>query len=170
MKINIIPLLSICVSLISIDVFANSNSVPSGSLSECMKISNAEQRLVCFDRLASKGSVPLDSAQLSEEAKREEERKIEKERKINAFSIGTVKKSNKEKTLDSITGTISKLEKRIRGQWVIYLKNNQKWQQTDTAHLKLAVGDSVILKKGSLSAVYLFKTGNSRNIRVKRLE
>ena len=60
-----------------------------------------------------------------------------------------------EKDIEGITGTISNLKKLIRGQWVIYLENGQKWQQTDTTSLKLLVGDRINLEKGSFGSVYL---------------
>ena len=81
-----------------------------------------------------------------------------------------MKKTKEEQGPDSITAIISKVKRLIRGQWVVYLENGQKWQQQDLVKMKLKVGDSVRLKKGSMGTVQLYKEGSHRNIRVKRLK
>ena len=86
------------------------------------------------------------------------------------FAKEHIKKSEKEQGLESITSVITKLKKLIRGQWLITLENGQQWQQKDTAKLKLKVGDTILLKKAVMGAVYLYKDGSHRNIRVKRLK
>jgi len=96
--------------------------------------------------------------------------KSEDTKQIDNFSKEDLKKTQKEKGPESISAVISKLKQLIRGQWVVHLENGQKWQQQDSAKIKLTVGDKVRLKKGSMGAVYLFKEGSHRNIRVKRLK
>jgi len=79
-------------------------------------------------------------------------------------------KTAEEKGPESIIATISSVKQLVRGQWVFYFENGQKWQQQDTIKIKLKVGDTVRLKKGSMETVYLFKEGSHRNMRVKRLK
>jgi hypothetical protein len=105
-----------------------------------------------------------------EEVKELTQVKLKKAKDIDKFSNESLIKTQAEKGPDSITATISNLKKLLRGQWVIYFENGQKWQQKDIATVKLKVGDSVRLKKGSMGAVYLFKENSNRKIRVKRLK
>jgi hypothetical protein len=58
----------------------------------------------------------------------------------------------------------------LRGQWVLYFDNGQKWQQTDTTRIKFKVGNKVRLDKGAMGAIYLYKDGSHRSIKVKRLK
>jgi len=126
----------------------------------------------CFDKLVNKSvdhSTPvIDSVEIS--VKENNLQKQKEAKRIDAFSKESLKKSDEEKGPDRITAKINKLNKLIRGEWVIYFENGQKWQQTDTTRFKLSVGINVRLEKGSLGVVYLYKEGSSRSIRVKRLK
>lgn len=171
MRVNIIALFSLFIGLASSSAFAGINSALVNGLSTCMKLSNDEQRLVCFDQLAHSNVRSLSSRKVSDEVVAPiEQVKSEEAKKIDDFSKEDLKKTQEERGPDSITATISKVKQLIRGQWVVYLENGQKWQQQDSANIKLKVGDSIRLKKGSMGAVYLFKEGSHRKIRVKRLK
>ncbi len=155
-------------------------------VNRCAIIPSNKDRLICFDKLTKK-----------EESKEKHLVKIEKvkakvrpkppqkiikkaakkvtvslEDKVDDFAKIHIKKSKEERDgeLVSITLTISKLKKLLRGQWVIYFDNGQKWQQKDTVKLKLKVGDEVTLKKGVLNAIYLKKTNSNSRIRVRRIK
>lgn len=171
MRVNVITLLSVFIGLTSSTVFADVNGDLVGSFSHCLKISNDEQRLVCFDQLAQNNVMASSSTKMSDESVSQKRQvKSEEAKQIDDFSKEDLKKTQEEKGPDSITAIISNVKQLIRGEWVVYLENGQKWQQQDSARFKLKVGDSVRLKKGSMGAVYLFKEGSSRNIRVKRLK
>lgn len=171
MRINVITILSVFLGVVSLNAFADKNDGLVDALASCSKISNDEQRLICFDELAPKYVTPptlmktsVVSTPLKVQIKSEEAKQIDK------FSKDSLKKTKEEKGPDSIIAIISKVKKLIRGQLVIYLENGQKWQQQDLVKMKLKVGDSVRLKKGSMGTVHLYKEGSHRNIRVKRLK
>ncbi len=171
MRVNVIALLGIFTGLMPLSVFAGVNSSLLDDLSTCLNISNDNQRLACFDQLANSSVTVLSPIKMSDESlSKIEQIKLEEAKKIDDFSKEDLKKTEEEKGPDSITATISKVKQLIRGEWVVYLENGQKWQQQDSARIKLKVGDSIRLNKGSLGAVYLFKEGSHRNIRVKRLK
>lgn len=171
MRVNVIALLSVFIGLTSSTVFADVNNSLVDGLSNCLNISNDGQRLVCFDQLAQNNVVALNSIKMSDKSvSKIEQVKLEEAKKIDDFSKEDLKKTEEEKGPDSITATISNVKQLIRGQWVVYLESGQKWQQQDTAKIKLKVGDNIRLQKGSMGAVYLFKEGSHRNIRVKRLK
>jgi hypothetical protein len=156
---------------ITTNAFANTNKVLTDALLNCMDIANDIDRLACFDLLTSKQISISDNVIIVKETPVKKDVIPETEaKKVDDFSKEVLKKNDDNHADDSIAATISKLKKLIRGQWVIYFENGQKWQQTDTIELKLAVGDLVRLEKGSFSSVYLYKEGVNRNIRVKRLK
>jgi hypothetical protein len=151
--------------------FAKMNSELVIALSDCSKISKDNQRLVCFDQLAKNNVAHSSSVKVVKEPVLQiEEIEAKEAKKIDDFSKQHLKKAPKNEGPDNITATISKLKKLIRGQWVIYFDNGQKWQQKGANEIKLKVGDVVRLKKGSLGAVFLSKEGSHRRIKVKRLK
>lgn len=171
MKVNIATLFSVVFYLISASSFAEAKSDLVNALSDCAKIATDNQRLRCFDKLAaSKAELLPQAVDLNGPVSNIEPIKLKAAKKVDDFSKQHLKKTKQEQGLDSITAKISKLNKLLRGQWVIYLENGQKWQQKDDAKMKLALGDKVLLKKGSMGVVYLYKEGSHRNIRVKRLK
>jgi len=175
MKIITIILLSLSMGLaLSTTVFANTSMGLTKALSQCVDIDNDGERLACFDLLASKNIASLNQPVIVEAIKEtlviKDEIQQEEAKKIDNFSKESLKKSDEDNGPDRITAKISKLTKLIRGEWVIYFENGQKWQQTDTTKFKLSVGDIVRLEKGTFSAVYLHREGTNRNIRVKRLK
>lgn len=171
MRVNIETLFSVIICLISVNVFAETKSDLMNALSDCSKISKDNQRLSCFDILAASNVKPLSTViVLNEPVSKQEPIKLKAAENIDDFSKQHLKKNKQEQGPESITAKISKLNKRLRGQWIIDLENGQQWQQKDDAKIKLALGDAVLLTKGSMGAVYLSKEGSHRNIRVKRLK
>jgi len=159
MKVKILVVFFV-VTFSSSNIFAGTNDDLANDLSSCSKISNDESRLLCFDKL-TKSIKPIVKA---------EKIKPESKNEVDKFSKEHLKKSAEDKGPDSIVATISKVKQLLRGQWVIYFENGQKWQQQDSAKIKLKVGDHIRLKKGALSTVFLYKKGSNRSIRVKRLK
>ena len=133
-----------------------------GQVQACGQISDSTARLACFDQLTTKQS-----------STRENPATIQ----LTAQQVDTFAKEHVEKTADekaneilSISLTIRKLEKDVRGKWKISFDNGQKWQQKDTTKLKLKQGDKVILTKGALSSVFLRKENTNKRMKVKRLK
>lgn len=171
MRLNVVTLFSVFIGLISPNVFAAINSDLVSAISGCSSISKDDQRLACFDKLAQSSVTLLSTTTVINQSVSKTEQVISKEtKKVDDFSKQHLKKTQEEMGPDSISATISELNKLIRGQWVVYLENGQEWQQKDDRKIKLIVGDRVLLKKGSMGAVYLYKEGSNRNIRVKRLK
>jgi hypothetical protein len=65
---------------------------------------------------------------------------------------------------------VSKVKQLLRGQWVLDFENGQKWQQTGTTRAKFKVGNKVRFDKTAMGAIYLYKDGSHRSIKVKRLK
>lgn len=134
----------------------------------CRQISQDQARLTCFDALSQQkpsvsklASTSVTAGQVALTAQQ-----------IDTFAKEQVIKTSEERAneINSITLTISKLSKTIRGQWKITFENGQKWQQKDSIKFKLKIGQEVILTKGALSAVFLQKENANKRMKVKRLK
>lgn len=168
MKIIISLLFSLFYILLSVNAFADIENDLTRGMSNCIKISEDDVRLTCFDQLAQTSLTSLNLAQVIVQPAVKV--KSLEEKTINDFAKDDLKKTPEARGPNSIVATILNVNQLIRGQWVIDLENGQKWQQQGSGKLALKVGDTIRLKKGSMGAVYLFKNGSHRNIRVKRLK
>ena len=169
MKYHLVILTGVFTFFITATSSASSGIKLPAELSRCAEIANNESRLHCFDGLVKKSALPEISATALVVAPKVVKDKTQAE-KVDDFAKGQVKKTVEEQGLQSITATISKLKQLLRGQWVIYLENGQKWQQKDSDKIKLKVGDKIRIKKSAMGAIYLYKEGSHRSIRVKRLK
>ena len=71
---------------------------------------------------------------------------------------------------DSITATVTEVGKQPRGQFIVTLDNGHVWVQSETnSRARLAVGDTVTIKKGALAS-YLLVTPGKVATRVKRVQ
>lgn len=147
------------------------------NLKHCSTISSNDARLICFDKLVPREYIKSKSVVTAVvptvpptvKTPTVKSKSVEKEQ-IDNFAREHLKTAKEEQGPSSIHSIIVKAKQLLRGQWVISLENGQKWQQKDTARIKLKVGNKVRLEKGAIGAVYLYKEDSSRNIRVKRLE
>ena len=179
MRVYLVVLITLCSVLVSPNIFSKAiNSDVANGLSYCSKILNGEQRLACYDALAKKYfvNVKLDEpdthkvVQIKEPVVKSKKILVEDKQKIDDFSKEDLVKKDEDKGLESITSTITRIKKLIRGELVIDLENGQQWRQKDSTRINLKVGDEVVLKKGALGAVYFYKVGSNRSIKVRRLK
>ncbi len=175
MKNIILPLLVLVTYLTPTIADAKNNRDLRANLISCSKITSDNARLHCFDKLVPRSNkqavAVLTPAVVPTKSPSPiiDERKLEQKR-VDSFGEEHLKKTKEKQAPKSIVATVTKLKKLIRGQWVIFLENGQKWQQKDTARLNLKVGNKVRLDKGAMGAVYLYKEGTHRSIKVKRLK
>jgi len=143
--------------LLSKPVFAEQTDL-AVKVKSCSKINDSQARLSCFDELSNKPSKTVQAELTTQQE--------------DAFAKGHVKKTDEElaKEINSITLTISKVSKALRGELKITFSNGQKWLQKDGHKMKLKVGETVTLQKGALGSVYLKKANSKKRIKVKRLK
>ena len=145
-------------------------------LVKCTKVEDSLARLVCFDRLAKHSVMPVNSIVNSNDVEPDAKPKIlaaVKVSKADSFGAEHIRKSHDvEKEASKIVFEIMSLQKDPYGKYRFTFKNGQQWKQTDSNHLSVKVGESVMLKKGFLGAFYLKKNDEdvNRKIRVKRLK
>ena len=146
-----------------------------GSLAQCLKIQEDLARLVCFDDLAGQAVPPVNV--IAKIHKNAPEAKAEKNMdpkstKVADFGAEHLATNKVAKEDQQVVLTVEQLSKDHYDKWRFTFTNGQQWQQTDNDFLKVEVGDSVLLKKGFMSAVYLKQNlpDSKRKIRVKRLK
>jgi hypothetical protein len=164
------------------------------NLKTCAVIKKEAVRLQCFDDLTKKTRVfsyneeytlnqdsvsEINSSEINKANSLEANSKLVDNQinpltatQIDNFSKEKVKKTSQEiaDEVNTISLTISKLSKSLRGQWKIFFANGQHWQQKDNINLRLKVGDKVQLIKGALGSVFLKKEDTNKRIKVRRLQ
>jgi hypothetical protein len=146
-----------------------------GSLAQCLKIQDSLARLVCFDDLAEQAVPPVNV--IAKMDKNSPEAKAETamaptSTKVADFGAGHLTTYKVAEEDQQVVLIVEQLSKDHYDKWRFTFTNGQQWQQTDNDFLKIEVGDSVLLKKGFMSAIYLKKNlpDSNRKIRVKRLK
>jgi len=126
-----------------------------------------------YDKNTPNGVSTLKNLSLTTSTAIKKDSEVELENKaVDSFAKEHLRKTEVDQAQDltEISATIEKIKKLIRGQYVIYLSNGQKWQQNDSARVRLKVGDKVVLSKAALGAIHLKKKNTNRSINVKRIK
>lgn len=170
----------ISLAILTFFSFATQAETLNTSLAECANIQESSARLICFDNLAEQAVTPkaaIPESVVTEPSKSVSTTKTEAlmapaALKTADFGAEHLKKPPVAEEDLQVVFMIEKLSKDPYGRWNFTFKNGQQWKQTDSAFLKLTVGDDVVLKKGFMNAVYLKKNlpNSSKKIRVKRLK
>ncbi|SEL32165.1 hypothetical protein SAMN05216262_10937 [Colwellia chukchiensis] len=136
-------------------------------LGNCRKITANVARLACFDQLANQVAAVATAAADSDSLT------TAKPRDVEMFGAKQLKKSPPEtESRPQVIFTVKTFKYDPYGKLRFTFENGQQWQQTDSHPFKVKVGESLLLQKGVLDAVYLKKNqaGAKRKIRVKRLK
>jgi hypothetical protein len=177
MKYNYLLTLAI-LALLSLTTQAGTSH---NSLEKCAKIEDNLVRLACFDDLAQQVEVsaPVNIVTKSSHKVVTAKAKVKTKtitapttKKAENFGAEHLKAAEVAEEELQIVFTIEQLSKVHYGKWLFTFTNGQQWKQADSEYLKLKVGDSVMLTKGFLSAIYLKKNepDSNRRIRVNRLK
>jgi len=137
----------------SLPALAGTEKLDDG-LRRCAKETDQAQRLACFDALV--GTLPqveADRFGLTSEI----------ERKRDPIAAQQAKP-------EVLTGKIAGLRQTSHGEWIFTLDNQQVWRQAEARpDIQFAVGESVQIEHGALSALYLV-ADKHRKVRVTRLQ
>jgi hypothetical protein len=75
-----------------------------------------------------------------------------------------------ERLPESISGTVARVARQPAGEFVVTLENGQVWTQLQVdARARVAVGDTVVIKKAALGS-HLLVTANRYATRVRRVK
>ena len=167
----LVVLVLLCVSQVNAKAFNE-------KFKDCVKISGDSQRLACFDALATtpktkattstiKAAVEVPTVKNSVANAKASENVTPTADKIAEFGGENLKEEEKDK-LEQVTFVVKTVKKSNFGKLQITFENGQVWYQTDSKSIKLKSGDTVNIKLGFATAIYLNKVGSNRSIRVKR--
>jgi hypothetical protein len=135
----------------------------------CRSITDAAQRLACYDRQAAAVSQAIASREL---VVIDKARATAAKRGLFGFSIpdfGGLFGSGDD-DVKEIAGTITKVDHNPEGGWLVWLADGSTWTQVDDAPLGLPPekGNKVVVHRGSFGAFFL-RVGGQPGIRVKRI-
>ena len=133
---------------------------------DCRPLESAEQRLQCYDAIvdgyAPGGAVAAGAMETAAAGS------VEAEDPEDAFGLPPEQDDSEE--LRQIEATIVKITP-ISAGWVsIVLDNGHQWRQTNNSTIPLSVGDEVLIRRGIMGSHTLTKDGNSRTMKVKRVQ
>ncbi len=160
-----------CINLMSWSVNAGTLKY---ELAKCVQEQDSLARLVCFDNLAKNAelSVAQERGSISAPAIRIAPAAESVVSKEDSFGVEHLKKTNVTENDLEVVFVVEKLKEDRYGKLRFLFKNGQQWKQSDSKYFKVKVGDSLLLKKGFMGAVYLKKNNpdSNKKIRVKRLK
>ena len=138
-------------------------------LLDCRKLTDATQRLACFDQTAG----ALDQAEAKGDVvvvDREQARKVRRQ----AFgftlpSMSLFSRGEKPEEITSADGVIAKARKLNTGKWEITLEDGARWVQVDLAEIPLdpKPGQKVKIKAATMGS-YAMSVNNQREVKVHR--
>jgi hypothetical protein len=138
-------------------------------LLDCRKLTDATQRLACFDQAAG----VLDQAEAKGDVvvvDREQARKVRRQ----AFgftmpSMSLFSRGEKPEEITSADGVIASARKLNTGKWEVTLADGARWVQIDSTEIPLdpKPGQKVKIKTAAMGS-YLMSVNNQRDVKMHR--
>lgn len=136
----------------------------------CIGIMNDTERLACYDRALRGDSVPAAHAQ--DPAATATPRAVDP---IAEFGLSESQKraqqqaGARDRAPDSITGTVSRVDRQATGGLIMTLDNGQVWVQAEALTMaRVQAGDLVTIRKAALGS-HLLVTPGGVAVRVRRV-
>jgi hypothetical protein len=162
-----------------VPAFAVTDALDAG-LRKCASMTDQTARLACFDALAA--SLPkVEADRIGMTAAIDQKRKAEAANRAPPGNppgrVDTASPGNAVSAApiapppagDALTAKIVSVAENARGLMIFSLDNDQVWiQDQPSINIKFSAGDSVRIKRGALSALWL-EADHGRKTRVKRL-
>ncbi len=157
------------------------------AITQCAKVENSNERLVCYDKIASKvanhkaakspsvahnkpsSSTPkiVESSVTATSTVTEPTNVVPVAEQVEDFGIQYKAPENE---VEKIYLEISKVKKNARGMLTFYFTNGQVWKQAEPSRYKAKKGNKVYIEKAALGSFILGSDDRNAKIRVKRLK
>jgi len=137
---------------------------------DCMKISQADQRLACYDKAVAAMAQAQNTGDLVA-IDREQRRAARKQAFGFALpSLAFLDRGEKPEEVDSLATAVTAVARTPDGKWIITVEGAAVWRQVDTNELNRdpRVGSPVKIKKGALGS-YFMNIDGQQAIRVQRV-
>lgn len=160
--------------LLTLLFFAQPALTADEALTECRRIEEVAERVVCYDKFVD-SHFPTDSSDRVEITTLPET--TESNAVPNAQSLfGTndaeakriVETSLAIEQINQIVAIVTDVRKSATKKLTVTLNNGQIWRQLDSQRMRLKSGETVIIRKASLGSYLMEKQSGSGSIRVKR--
>lgn len=149
------------------------NTLPAGNpaivqgLLQCRAITDATQRLACYDRQSNAIATAIEKKDL---VVIDKERATAAKRSLFGFSVPSFAGLLGGGDLNQIEGTVTVARQNADGGWTIQLTDGSVWSQTDDTPVALEPrrGDKITVKRGALGS-YFVKIGSQPGFKAKRI-
>jgi hypothetical protein len=149
------------------------NTLPAGnpaivqSLLQCRAITDAAQRLACYDRQSSAIASAIEKKDL---VVIDKEKATQAKRSLFGFSVPSFAGLLGGGDVNQIEGTVASATQNADGGWIIKLADGSVWSQTDDTPVALEPrrGDKITVKRGALGS-YFVKIGSQPGFKAKRV-
>lgn len=149
------------------------NNLPAGnpaivqSLLQCRAITDAAQRLACYDRQSNAIAAAIEKKDL---VVIDKEKATQAKRSLFGFSVPSFAGLLGGGDVSQIEGTIVSATQNADGGWIIKLGDGSVWSQTDDTPVALEPrrGDKITVKRGALGS-YFVKIGSQPGFKAKRV-
>lgn len=167
---------------------AHASDSVADAIKQCAQTTNSLQRLVCFDRIASRiqdysddvlpaqrvaqsaVSVPRPAVSASANPSTNTASPADKadlpftpNNQVDDF--GRVELAN-----DTLSATVTAVTTDRNDYFTITINNGQKWRQTEVSRLNIEVGDRIEIEEGLFGSFILTSESSNRTARVKRVQ
>ncbi|HEX4801339.1 MAG TPA: hypothetical protein VFU91_09210 [Sphingomicrobium sp.] len=136
-------------------------------LLQCRAITDATQRLACYDRQSNAIATAIEKKDL---VVIDKERATAAKRSLFGFSVPSFAGLLGGGDLNQIEGTVAAARQNADGGWTIQLVDGSVWDQTDDTPVALEPrrGDKITVRRGALGS-YFVKIGSQPGFKAKRI-
>lgn len=133
----------------------------------CRAISDATQRLACYDRQSNAVAQAIEKKDL---VVIDKAKATAAKRSLFGFSVPSFTGMFGGGDLNQIEGTVASARQNADGGWTIQLADGSVWSQTDDTPVALEPrrGDKITVKRGTLGS-YFVKIGSQPGFKAKRV-
>lgn len=159
--------ISLIAILLAVSATATSETLNAESVFACRQVVDDTKRLACYDEkiVALQPSIATQPAAVPDVVQTKEDTFGKSDVKLNQKALKRKDKAE----LKRMTVSVTKVNRNVSGQLVIYLENGQIWRQNDSIKIRKESASTASIKKAAMGS-FRMKLDNSRTFRAKRIK